>query len=239
MDRRIVMSRLSASVVGLTRTIIGRRWLLASAAAVALAGPAAVARAGGYDRYDDHRYGDRHDDRYDSHPRTRVDVDIRIGEPHPGPRYEERRVSVWVPPVYRTVCDRRWVEPVYRTVVDRRWVEPVYRTECDRVWVPDLWETREVRYRDGRGGWCTRRERVLVRPGHYETRERRVCVAEDRWETCERRELACDGHFENVERQELVCAGHYETRIERVPCEPRRDPVGVINPLLADLGVRR
>jgi hypothetical protein len=226
------MSRLCDSVVGFARNVLSRRWLLASAAAVALAGPVTV--AGAHDRYDDHR----RDDRYDR-PRSRVDVDIRIGEPHPAePRYEERPVRVWVPAVYRTVCERRWVEPVYRTVVDRRWVEPVYRIECDRVWVPEVWETREVRYRDGRGGWCIRRERVLVTPAHYETRDRRVCVAEGRWETCERRELVCAGHYENVDRQELVCEGHYETRIERVPCEPRRDPAGVINPMLAGLGVR-
>jgi hypothetical protein len=100
-----------------------------------------------------------------------------------------------------------------------------------------VWETREVRYRDGRGGWCIRRERVLVTPAHYETRDRRVCVAEGRWETCERRELVCAGHYENIDHQELVCEGHYETRIERVPCEPHgRDPVGVINPMLAGLG---
>jgi hypothetical protein len=229
MDRRIVMSRLADSVVGLTRNLFPRRWLIApAAAALALSGPVAIAQAGGHDRYDDHRY-DR--------PRTGVDVDIRIGERHPEPAYEERQVRVWVPPVYRTVSERRWVEPVYRTVVDRRWVEPVYRTECDRVWVPEVWETREVRYRD-RGGWCTRRERLLVTPAHYETRDHRVCVTEGRWETCERRELVCAGHYENVERQELVCEGHYEYRTERVPCEPRRGPVDVINPMLSGLGVR-
>jgi hypothetical protein len=232
LDRRIVMSRLCNCVVGFTRGLSARRWLLASAAAVALAAPMTAAAQAG-DRHDDRRWDDHRD-----RPRTRVDVDIRIGEPHPEPRYEERQVRVWVPAVYRTVVDRRWVEPVYRTVVDRRWVEPVYRTECDRVWVPEVWETREVRYRDGRG-WCTRRERVLVTPAHYETRERRVCVTEGRWETCERRELVCGGHYENVERQELVCEGHYETRIERVRCEPRRDPLDVINPMLAGLGVRR
>src|SRR4051812_22430051 len=105
------MSRLCDSVVKFTRSMSARRWLIASAAAAALAGPAAAARAGGYDRYDDHRYDDhryddhRYDGRYDR-PRTRVDVDIRIGEPHPAePRYEERQVRVWVPPAYRTVCD--------------------------------------------------------------------------------------------------------------------------------------
>src|SRR5690242_3018302 len=232
MDRRIVMSRPCHSVVGFTCNMLSRRWLLASAAEAALAGSVTTGAEAG-DRYDDQRWDDHHD-----RPHSRVDVDIRIGEPHPAePRYEERPVRVWVPAIYRTVSDRRWVEPVYRTVVDRRWVEPVYRTECDRVWVPEVWETREVRYRD-RGGWCIRRERVLVAPAHYETRDRRVCVSEGRWETCERRELVCGGHWENVDRQELVCEGHYETRIERVPCEPRgRDPIGVINPMLAGLGV--
>jgi hypothetical protein len=140
---------------------------------------AAPAQAGGRERY--HGY-DHHDD-------SSVHVDIGFGT---GPRYErrydERRVRVWVEPVYRTVCDRVWVEPVVRT-------------ECERVWVPAVYEWQDVTRRDFCGRLERVRERVEVSPGHFEERRREVVVS--------------PGHFDTVERQELVCAGHYEWRTER------------------------
>ena len=216
-----IMNRLT-SLGHLIRGSRGGRWLLASAAAVAMAPFAAPAVANaapfdhGYGRDDryGHREPDRHDwhDGHEGHDRDRHDghigVDVHIGERRP--EYETREVRVWVP-------------PAYRTVVDRHWDEPVYRTEAERVWVPDVYEDREVRYRD-HGRWCTRTDHVLVTPAHYETRDRQVCVTE--------------GHWENVERQELVSAGHYEVRAERVRVADRVDPVTVINPMLGGLGVR-
>jgi hypothetical protein len=145
---------------------------VALAAAPAQAGP----RGRYYDRYDH----DRHDDH--------VHVGVDIGRRYE-PRYEERRVRVWVEPVYRTVCDRVWVEPVVRT-------------ECERVWVPAVYEWREVTRRDFCGRLERVRERVEVEPGHFEERRREVVVR--------------PGHWDTVERQELVCAGHYEWRTERV-----------------------
>jgi hypothetical protein len=179
------------SVSNLVRGTLSSKWILTSAAAAAFALPG-VAQA--HDRYDHDDYG-----------RDRVGVSIRIGEP--APRFEERRVQVWVAPVYRTVCDRQWIEPVYRT-------------ECQQVLVPDVFENREVRYRDHWGRTVCRTERVLVTPAHYEKRDVQV--------------LVCAGRFVNVERQEIVCAGHYETRVERVACGP--SPVGVVNPGLASFG---
>ena len=94
-----------------------------------------------------------------------------------------------------------WVPPVYRTVEDRRWIEPVYQTVTDHVWVPDQFEDRQVRYMD-RGVWCTRVDHVLVVPAHYEDRSRQVCLTE--------------GHWETYQRQECVAEGHYEVHRERV-----------------------
>ena len=102
---------------------------------------------GGESRRDDDR---RDHDRGHSDHRSGGYFDILIGggtfsspRPpfYPPPPCEER---VWVPPVYRTVCDRRWVEPVYRTVCDRVWIEPVTQTTCERIWVADRYESRNV-----------------------------------------------------------------------------------------------
>jgi hypothetical protein len=153
---------------------------VALAAGPAQAGPRDGYRGRGYDRYE--RY-DRHDRRDDD---VRVDIDFgRRREPC----YEERRVRVWVEPVYRTVCDRVWVEPVVRS-------------ECERVWVPAVYEERVVTRRDFCGRLERVRERVEVEPGHFEERRREVVVR--------------PGHWDTVERRELVCAGHYEWRTERV-----------------------
>jgi hypothetical protein len=194
------------------RLLTGRsgKWLLASVAAGALGIPA-VAQAGRYDppSRGEHREPDRRfPDRHDDHHDDRGGgLNVDIHVGDRHPAYETREVRVWVP-------------PVYRTVEDRRWVEPVYRTETDRVWVPDQFEDRQVRYMD-RGRWCTRVDHVLVVPAHYETRDRPVCLT--------------DGHWENFERQELVAEGHYEVHQERVRADA--SPVGVINPMLAGLGV--
>jgi len=221
------MSRIASTLSSLSKLVghsAARKWLLASAVALPLAGPA-MAQAGGrsYDR-------DRHEDR------PRVNIDFRIGgvAERCEPRYEERRVQVWCPPVYRTVCDRRWVEPVYRTVCDRRYVEPVFQTVCEKVWVPEVYQTREVRYFDGRC-YRTRCERVLVCAGHFEARERRVCVSEGRWETCNRQECVSPGRWETCDRQECVAEGHYEWRSERVRAE-NVNPFAVVNPQLAGIG---
>lgn len=183
------MSNLTSMFTSAFRGSSARKAVLASAAALALgAATASPALAG--DRYGGGRYEgryDRHDGRGGKH--THVDVDIRIGghdrrgPEHCEPRYEERQVRVWVPPVYRTVTDRKWCPPVYRT-------------ECERVWVPDRWEYREVRHRDRYGRLVVCQERVLVCAGHYETRDRQVCVSDGRWETCERQELVCEGRWE-------------------------------------------
>src|SRR4051812_33754564 len=85
--------------------------LLALALAMPLLTPAAS--LGGHDDHDDRGPRER-DARYDRYDRDdHFDLRIRIGDRPPPPRVEERRVRVWVPPVYRTVSDRRWVEPVY------------------------------------------------------------------------------------------------------------------------------
>lgn len=203
-----------------------RKAILASAVVAALAGGAGSARAGHED--EDRRYDHRHPGR-DRKPRA--SVDIRIGDRRPElcePRYEERRVRVWVPPVHRTVCDRRYVEPVYRTVCDRRWVEPEYRTVCERVWVEPQYEYRECRHRDRYGRTVIRQERVQVCGGHFESRERKECVREGRWESVDRRECISEGRWESVERQECVSEGHYEFRAERarVADAHEHEPIG-------------
>ena len=205
------MSRLMNTIAGAVRkpfaTPLARKCVLASAAFVALGGPAALPAAAGHDRYDDRRdYRDYRDYRRDrDYDRKRVDVDFDLRVGRAGPRcepvYEERLVRVWCPPVYRTVCEKRWVEPVYETV-------------CEKVWVPDRFECRQVRTYDRRCGWTYREERVLVCPGHYETVERRVCVRE--------------GYYENYERQVCVSEGHYDWKTERVQVGTREvfEPLG-------------
>ena len=161
----------------------------------------------------DARTGRRGDDRHDWRDRREARRDE--------PRYEERRVRVWVPPVYKTVCDRVWVEPEYRTTYDRVWHEPVVKTERERVWVPARYEDRWVTRVDFRGARVRVCERVCVEPGHYEERRREVVVRPGYWETVERRELASAGHWKTVERQELVHDGHYEWRTDRVKVADR------------------
>ena len=144
------------------------KWLCASAAAVALAVPAVSQAAPGpwrggggdddHNRFDDHRGGadDRHDNDHDRGGGG--GVNIRVGEPHP--RYITREVQVWVPAVYRTVCEK--------------------------VWVPDVYQDREVQFIGGKGRLRTRIDRVLVTPGHYENRDRQVLVIPGHYETkCE------------------------------------------------------
>ena len=90
---------------------------------------------------------------------------------------------------------RVWVPPVYRTVSDRRWCEPVYKTVCEQVLVPAVHQEREiVFYERGRRG--TRIERVCVTPARYETRERQVCVSEGHWDTTERQQLVSEGRWD-------------------------------------------
>jgi hypothetical protein len=229
------MSHLINTVAKAVRVPAARKWILASAAALTLGGGLMPTTAMA-DRYD--RRDDRHDNRSDRYDRRddqkRIDVDIRIGEPRP--RFEERTVKVWVPPVYRTERDRKWIEPVYRTVCEKRWIEPVYRDVCEKVWVPARYETREVRYHDGHC-FRTRVERVLLCDGHFEEVHRKVCVSEGRFEAVERRECVSEGRWEECSRQVLVCDGHYEFRKEMVRCDDRRNGFDVINPLLAGLNV--
>ncbi len=225
---------MAAVVQALVETIripLTRKLALAGAGALSLFGPFSLPAAQAHD-YDDRRHEDR---------RSHVEIDVHLGRDHCEPVYQDREVRVWVPPVYRTVCDQRWVEPIYRTVCDRRFIEPVYQTSCETVLVPDVWETREIRRVDRYRGTTVCSERVLVAPAHYEKRERRVLVSEGRWENCERQELVCAGHLKKVERQELVCDGHYETRVDRVRVGEAREyasPVEVVNPMLRGLGIQ-
>jgi len=173
------------------KRVLTSKWILGSAAALAIGIPA-VANADpvrfdhrdvehreverrddnrrDFDRHDDHRGYEHRDDRHDH-----VGFDLRIG------RQPER---VWVPPVYRTVCEQQWVAPVYNTVTEQ-------------ILVPDRFEDRTVRYQD-HGRWCTRVDHLLIEPAHYITQTRQVCVTE--------------GHYQNVDRQVLVTDGHWETR---------------------------
>ena len=216
------MSRWINTLVGAVRmpftTPFARRCLLASALVAALGGSALPASAG--DKH--HKHGHRHEHRpdyrgprdnrdyrdYHSYARSNkhvdVDVNLHIGGHHHRryePCYEERRVRVWCPPVYRTVVEKKWCEPVYQTV-------------CEKVWVPDRYEVRQVRRYDPRCGWHVCEERVLVCAGHYETVERRVCVRE--------------GHWDTVERQVCVSEGHWDWKTERVQVGTREvyEPLG-------------
>jgi hypothetical protein len=220
-----------------TNTGLTRKWakIVALALAAGAAGAAATPAFAG-DRRDErgrierrldpidqlreaHRRHERMIDRHRDSPPV-LDVEVRTGRIGRDRRdddcYEDRRVRVWVPAVYRTVCDRVWVEPEYRTVCERVWHEPIVRTECERVWVPARYEERWVTRVDYRGCRVRVCERVCVEPGHYEERKREVVVRAGTWEMVERRELVCEGRWKNVERQELVCDGHYEWRSERV-----------------------
>src|SRR5437867_9270357 len=129
--------------------------ILMAAAAIGTIPSAALAdhRDWGRDRdRDDFRGREwrRDDDRRDRHDGGYFDIRVGGGTycpppapicPPPPPVCDER---VWVPAVYRTVCDRRWVEPVYRTVCDRVWIEPVTQTSCERAWIPDRYEWRNI-----------------------------------------------------------------------------------------------
>lgn len=155
---------------------------------------------------------------YAGHEKGRVDFDInlRIGD-RDRDRYDDRRVRVWVPAEYRTVCDRRFVEPVYQDRCERAWVEPVYEVRRDRVWIDEVVEVREVRRYDRHcGRWAYARERVVVCPGRWEYRERRVCVRDGRFEESRNRVCVSEGRWENVDRQELVRDGHWAWRTEHV-----------------------
>ena len=140
---------------------------------------------------------DRSHGRYD-HDESRVHLDFGFST-RSAPRYEERRVRVWVDPVYRTVCDRVWVAPVVRT-------------ECERVWVPACYEWRYVTRRDHCGRRFRIRERVEVAPGHFEERRREVVVRAGRWVTVERRELVCEGHYEWRTESVRVVGGGWRDR---------------------------
>ena len=166
--------------------------------------------------------GDRHNDKKTD---VRVGIGVNLGGGR-GPRYEERRVKVWVEPVYRTVVDKVWIEPEYRTVSDRIWREPVVRIQSERVWVPDRYEWRWTYRQDAFGVRIRVRERVLVERGHYENRESRIVVKPGCWETTTRQELVVEGRFDRVERREIVTPGHFEWRTERVAVDRgRRDTV--------------
>jgi hypothetical protein len=181
------------------------------------------------DRYGrDYRYGDerRYDrdrgDRYSGHrhhdrDETKVKVDINLGG---RPRYEERRIRNWVPPVYRTVTERVWVEPVHQTVTERVWVAPVYKTVYEEIEAPARYEVREtVRYRHGRR--YVTRERILVEPACTRRIARNVCVSEGRWDVIEKRVCVSEGHWDTVERQVCVSEGRWDYRVERVEVSDR------------------
>ena len=161
-------------------------------------------------------------DHRDRDGKVRVGVDLNLGGGR-GPRYEERRVKVWVEPTYRTVSDRVWVDPTFRVVTDRVWREPEVRVNVERVWVPDRYEWRTYYVRRG-GARVQVREKVLVERGHFEERENRVVVKPGCWETVTRREVDREGYWNNVTRREVATPGHFEWRTERVAVDNgRRD----------------
>jgi len=197
-------------------TKITNRWgkfLCAALAAGAIASAALPARA------DERRGYDRHDERRDSG--VRVGVDLNFGGRRE-PRVEERKVKVWVEPVYRTVTEKVWVDPTFRMVTDRVWQEPVVRVQTERVFIPDRYETRTYFRTNGFGVRVRVTEKVLVERAHYEQRESKVVVKPGCWETVQRREVDQEGYFNNVTRRELVQAGHFEWRTERVAVEKGR-----------------
>ena len=195
------------------------RWtrLLCAALAAGTLGVAALPASA--DSRDGHR---KH---HDKDTKVRVGIGLNLGGGR-GPRYEERKVKVWVEPVYRTVTDRVWVEPTYRTVTDRVWREPVTEVRVERAWVPDRYEWRTFYRRNHRGDRIKVREKVLVEKGRYERRETQFIVKPGFFENIERREIDQPGRFNVVERRELVTPGHFEWRTERVAVDRgRRDTV--------------
>lgn len=148
--------------------------------------------------------------------REHVDIGIGIAHVDRG-RFDDRATRVWVPAVYRTVCDRVWVPARTHVEVQRVWHEPVVEDRCERVWVPDRFEVRDIVSRDRYGRRVVRQERILVERGHYTEVHRQVVVRPGCWENVERQVVDCEGHWDNVERQELVCAGHWEERVVRIP----------------------
>jgi hypothetical protein len=194
------------------------KWLCAALAAGAIASAALPASA------DERRDYDRGRDRRDGG--VRVGVDLNLGGGRREPRVEERRVKVWVEPVYRTVTERVWVEPTFRMVSERVWQEPVVRVQTERFSVPDRYEWRSYYRQDRFGRRVHVREKVLVERAHFEERQTRVVVKPGCWETVERREVDREGYFNNVTRREVVAPGHFEWRTERVAVERgRRDTV--------------
>ena len=175
-----------------------QKWLLASAAAVAMAAPG-IAQAGRNDRDGRESQRDVRPQEVHREEAEHREVDRPEAEHHDEDRHEadyrhdERHDDGFLG--LRLSGDLRFGDrddrPVYRTVTDQRWVEPVYQTVTEQVWVPDAYEDRPVQYVD-RGRVFTRIDHVLVAPGHYETRTRQVCVTEGRWETFERQVLVGD-----------------------------------------------
>ena len=147
-------------------SVTARRFAGGRHIAIAAAGAAPLAGTSLASAHDRDRDRDRH---------SHLDLGIAVlPAPSCQPVYEDREVKVWVPAVYRTVCDHVWVEPVCRAV-------------CERVWVPEVVQTREVRHRDGYRTWITC-EHVVLCPGHFENRDTQQVVT--------------PGHFEDVQRQE-------------------------------------
>ena len=140
---------------------------------------------------------------------------------HGRPVVEERRVKVWVEPVYRTVSDQVWVEPVYRSVPQRVWSKPVVKIDFEREWIPDRYEVRFITRRE-HGRTVKIKQRVLLEPGRYERRRKEIVVKPGCWETIMRQECVSEGRWDTVTRQELVSAGRWEWRTERVPVGPPR-----------------
>jgi hypothetical protein len=95
--------------------------------------------------------------------------------------------AVPCPPVAPVVAEpqRVWVPAVYRTVCDHVWHEAEYRAVCEKVFVPEVWDVREIRHRDG----LRVRERVLVRPAHYEDRQCQQLICAGHFEDVQRQEL--------------------------------------------------
>lgn len=189
------------------------KFLCAALAAGAIASATLPASA---DERRDRDRGDRRDGA------VRVGVDLNFGGGRREPRVEERKVKVWVAPVYRTVTEKVWVDPTFHMVSDRVWQEPVVRVQTERVFVPDRYETRTYFRSNGFGVRVKVTEKVLVERAHYEQRETKVVVKPGCWEVVERREVDQEGYFNNVTRRELVAPGHFEWRTERVAVERGR-----------------
>ena len=207
-------------------TKLTSRWSRFLCAALAAGAIASAALPAGADERRDGRYDrDRRDHRDRRDGGVRVGVDLNLGGRRE-PRVEERKVKVWVEPVYRTVTEKVWVDPTFRMVTEKVWREPVVRVQAERVFVPDRYETRTYFRTNGFGVRVKITEKVLVERAHYEQRESRVVVKPGCFEIVERREVDREGYFDNVTRRELVTPGHFEWRTERVAVERgRRDTV--------------